>query len=240
MARSGQQQTAARINRAVLVRLEKRAAAADGVLGPCLEEYKSQVGDSPSDPLILLHNLTRPLLEAFPRTRDSIVERFTKRWADSPDVAAMVNRSVPNSLKRSAGTNYQALVSYALARYLIAIDSAWYLVHPVPTDFRTALAITFTAGIAPATPAPELPTAEELDSANPTESFEADTEPEDSAAYTIQPDVDILLRNSGWSEERTTPEPVVLLSIKTSLVDRAGRAMEDVFRPSDASLRFSR
>ena len=36
---------------------------------------------------------------------------------------------------------------YALAVYLSQVDSCWYLQHPVPKEFREALAIVFDANV---------------------------------------------------------------------------------------------
>ena len=82
-------------------------------------------------------------------------------------------------------------------------------VHPVPEGFRKALAITFTGGIDVNVLKSEAVAGEEDDV--PT-------------AYIIQPDVDILLRNSAWVDRKGYAEPLILLSVKTSLVDRAGMA----------------
>jgi hypothetical protein len=195
------------LNQQLIGRLEKRASEEDAVLGPCLQSYRASIAQQ-DEPLKLLHNLTAPLLGAFEATRKSIVDRFSKKWADDSD---LINRSVANSLRRSAGTNYQALVSYALAQYLLRTESAWYLVHPVPEVFRRALAITFTGGVQPDV-SPDAGANDDI------------SESAESAAYTIQPDVDILLRNFSWTADLGATEPVVLLSVKTSLVDRAGMA----------------
>lgn len=192
-------------NLAVISRIEKRAEAADGVLGPCLRAYGDQVSQA-TDPLELLSNLTAPLLAAFEETRLSIERRMQQKWENDPD---RVQGSVTNSLRRSAGTNYQALVTYALSRYLLAVGSAWYVQHPVPKDLQQALAIVFGAGIT------------DVDMAGD----DADNKEGSSVSseYVVAPDVDILLRNAAWVEQGAA-EPVVLLSVKTSLADRAGMA----------------
>lgn len=182
----------------LIKKIEGRTEKDNSVLAPCLNEYKSRV--AASNPVELLHNLTEPLLSAYEETRQSIVKRFMKQWDGD---LVKVNSSVANSLRRSAGTNYQALLSFALAKYFNAVKSHWYLAHPVPKEFRKALAITFAAGV-------EESVGEDDSSSN--------------SAYTIQPDVDILLRNASWPKSNSEAEPLVLLSVKTSLVDRDGMA----------------
>lgn len=188
--------TAKQRNFAVMKHIERRAALDNAVLGPCLQAYEAHL-ESLTEPKVAdyVGNLTRWLLEAKETTEKMIQAAMQKKWAHDPD---RIWSSVTNSLRRSAGTNYQSLVSYALARYLHDTDAAWYVQYPVPRKFREALAINFG-----------LPA---QDGVSP------------GAIVTVQPDVDILLRNSHWTPKQGKREPILLLSVKTSLVDRAGMA----------------
>jgi len=211
---------AKRANLAIIKKIDGRAKKKDSVLGPCIREYIAYFQNHSYEPIQLLDNLTRWLVEARIETEAVILANMKARYPDKPE---SIPGAVANSLKRSAGTNYQALVSYALARFLVEVDSAWYLAHPVPKEFREALAITFTAGIS------ESPDEEQdKHTTGDVDKSEKETEAEDSeetaSIARVQPDVDILLRNVSWPMESREAEPVVLLSVKTSLADRGGQA----------------
>ncbi|MFE9248227.1 hypothetical protein [Streptomyces sp. NPDC007088] len=193
-------------NLAVISRIGKRAEDAEGVLGPCLRAYCDQVSQA-ANPQELLSNLTAPLLAAFDETRLGIERRMREKWRHDPE---RVQSSVTNSLRRSAGTNYQALVTYALAKYLHTVGSAWYVQHPVPKGLQQSLAIVFGAGVDDADVIEDVADGEEGSDVAPSE-------------YVVAPDVDVLLRNAAWVEGESG-EPVILLSVKTSLADRAGMA----------------
>ena len=214
MLQEDPKENAKRQNQKLIRQLEKRAEPSDAVLGPCLTGYKAFMGQNAGKPPIyFLENMTRWLLEKREKTEKLIRETMKARWTYEPD---RIPSSVTNSLRRSAGTNYQALLSYALAQYLLRTESAWYVQQPVPKEFREALVIKFTGGI---------PTQSQSDDSAESE----DQEDEEDAAHSpdvarVKPDVDILLRNASWDEQSQQPEPVVLLSVKTSLVDRAGMA----------------
>src|SRR5262249_10584250 len=171
----------------------------------------------------------------------SIRARMEKKWEGHADAAAKVEASVANSKKRSAGTNFQSLVSYALAKYLLETDSAWFVAHPVPKEFRESLAITFTAGIplqgdevSPAPPAEVEEAVEEMlaedneatagGEDDKEEGEEQDVADDAETLATVNPDVDILLRNANWLPALGKREPVGLLSVKTSIIDRGGSA----------------
>lgn len=206
-------EAAAAQNQRLITAIQRRADAADGVLGPCLRAYQARV-EKYADPHELLHDLTAPLLAGWEETLALIRARMELRWAGNPE---QIQRSIVNSLRRSAGTNYQGLVSYALARYLIAAESAWSVQHPVPGDFKRAVAIVFGSAT---TLAPQDDHVDEGEFADA--GLLEPTPAGQDEEIVVQPDVDILLRNQGWIGQG--PEPVVLLSLKTSLVDRAGMA----------------
>jgi hypothetical protein len=197
--------------------IEKRAGKPNAVLGPGLRLFNSFFAGRTYHPPELLDNLTRWLLEARDETEALIRANMQARWATEPD---RIPGSVANSLKRSAGTNYQALVSFALAKFLYETGSSWYLRAPVPPEFRESLAVTFTAGIQE----------EPSEDASASASEDADTGgeggdgTESTSVARVQPDVDILLRNAAWAPAAGVAEPVVLLSVKTSLADRGGQA----------------
>ena len=139
---------------------------------------------------------------------------MSTKWAGDPRATQKIESSVTNSLRRSAGTNYQALVSYALAKYLCSKQSCWYVMHPVPPTFAHSLSIRFTGGV----PLGALAGGDGADSEQAPDLLA------ESAAVVIKPDLDILLRNASWKAESGELEPVLVLSVKTSLADRAGAA----------------
>lgn len=180
----------------------------------CIASYDEWLINNPgAHPL---SNLTHHLVSTKAATAASIRRRMSAKWTGDPEAAQKIESSVTNSLRRSAGTNYQALVSYALARYLHKQKSCWYVMHPVPSTFAHSLAIRFTGGLAPEA---------EVDG-NETEAGgqQIPDLPADSAAVVIKPDLDILLRNASWKATPAELEPVLVLSVKTSLADRAGAA----------------
>jgi hypothetical protein len=216
---------AQQLNQKVIKAINKRSQSPDAVLGPCLSIYKTYLETLPDQKVFeTLDNLTYYLISAKDETFRIIQEKMEAKW---PGDSALVARSVTNSIRRSAGTNYQALVSYALARYLYSTKSAWYLHCPVPIEFRQALAITFTGGMSHRSHSEE----NEAEDKNPhnidpeEERAEGpDGDEQSNIIAQVQPDVDILLRNISWKSSPDKPEPIILLSIKTSLVDRAGMA----------------
>lgn len=233
-------------NEIVVRQREKQATSASAVFAPCLRLYQARIPAAlPSDAAelsrVFLNNLTDPLWKSYPETLKSIRARFEQQWKGRPDQHVKIESSVANSKKKSAGGNFQSLVSYALARYLVASDSAWYIHFPVPKEFRESLAIEFTAGVPPQ---PD----EEIESALPTDEKEeikevtgiesasdneeggeeAEEGAEDGMGKAtlarVNPDVDILLRNVNWVPTTGKREPIVLLSVKTSIIDRGGSA----------------
>jgi len=206
-------------NRSTLRRLEQRAAKT-GVLLPTLSAYKQRTAGS-ENPVSLLHDLTGALLAALEETRQLIEDRMSARYPGD-EIAA--GRAVTNSLRRSAGTNYQSLVTFAIASYLVKVESAWAVAQPVPKEFLSALVINFDAVAAISSDAQGAPLdGQAVGDPGLTDSAKEDEEPL-SEAFVIQPDVDILLRNLAWSQQHGSSEPILLLSAKTSLVDRAGQA----------------
>jgi hypothetical protein len=197
----------AQINNAALVAsVEARAGKDDAVLAACLRSYQAWLAANRTEHP--LRNLTHHLVSTRQVTEASIRGRMVLKWQGHPQSAERVASSVTNSLRRSAGTNYQALVSYALARFLLEQQSHWYVVHPVPATFAHSLGIRFNAGV----------------SAVDTEGQSDDAEAEDAEGVVVKPDLDILIRNAAWDSRSSGAEPVLLLSVKTSLADRAGSA----------------
>lgn len=210
-------------NTELVKKLENRAfSKEDARFGPCLRSYLACYEGRSYAPVDLLANLTGPLLKALPDTDTVIRKSMEEKWQGKLNAAVELPRSIANSLRRTAGTNYQGLVSYALAKYLLETDSAWYISHPVPKEFKAALVITFTGGIPVQQDEEQNIDSEEenLDAENPKDQRDSSS----STAATVQPDVDVLLRNFAWQPDNGTAEPVVMLSLKTSLVDRAGMA----------------
>jgi len=208
------QEIARQANQKHVDRIEARARPSDAVLAPVIRLYNSRITASDA-PIDLLRNLTAPLLEAFDETRHGIEARMKEKWVNNPE---RVGSSVTNSLRRSAGTNFQGLVSYALAKYLLATSSTWYLQHPVPKDLSESLAIRFTAGL-------PLQANEEAENGRDSNGIEVDTEGQgEKSSFVVKPDVDIMLRDAAWQGDAGGLEPIILLSVKTSLADRAGSA----------------
>lgn len=196
-------------------RTERRALEVGAVSRACLASYRARLAsETPEHPL---HDLTRHLVGTSEETSREIRARMVAKWAGSPNAAQKVESSVTNSLRRSAGTNYQTLVSYAIAQFLMDSGSSWYIVHPVPQEWAHMLSIKFTGGV-------DIP----VGSTNDGPSNVADTVAGDDAgldaSVNVKPDLDILIRNAGWEPRREGSEPVLLLSVKTSLADRAGSA----------------
>lgn len=219
--------SASAANAAFIQSIEKRIRKPDSVIAPCIKAYKSNF-QGQYQPTDLLDNLTSWLINALDETTALIQRVMEERWKDAENKEAKIIKSVGNSLRRSAGTNYQGLVAYALARYLLETNSAWYLQHPVPKELSQALAIIFTADV-PVQPEEKEAIAEKDESLEEDEILEKGDgvklkEAEEAAIVQVQPDVDILLRNTAWIPQANQAEPVVLLSVKTSLVDRAGMA----------------
>lgn len=192
-------------NQAFVTRLEKRASLPDAVSRACLYSYIQRLSDNTDEHP--LHDLTRHLTGTSDETQREIRRRMTAKWEGHPTAAQKIESSVTNSMRRSAGTNYQGLVSYAIAAHLASRQSSWYVVHPVPDEWAHMLSIAFTGGIEPHASEDDL---------------EVPIEVRNSVS--VKPDLDILIRNAGWEAGRKGNEPVLLLSVKTSLADRAGSA----------------
>lgn len=202
------------LNAALARKIRRRASKPDAVLGPCLDNYDARLADE-EDTRHPLFDLTSHLTSTLDATRRSIRQRMEAKWEGHPEAVRRIESSVTNSLRRSAGTNYQSLVSYALALHLASTESEWYVAHPVPQELAHELSILFTAGIDTA--------AEDTDAEAGNDD---DVEDDDDApvGVTVKPDVDILLRNASWDVSSELPEPMLILSVKTSLADRAGSA----------------
>jgi hypothetical protein len=227
-------EVAATQNRAVIRAIEKQADKEYSVLAPCLREYKASTGDEAS-PDVYLRDLTRYLLGARDETEQTIRAEMEKRHEKAPE---RIETAISNSMKRSAGTNYQALVSYALAKALLAANATWYVERPVPKELRESLAIVFSGGVSIDLTIAETPDAvrfeieEALASETDTpgksiseeDEYGADTDAAQPDNYVVQPDVDILLRDAAYVPHEGKKEALVLLSVKTSLADRAGMA----------------
>lgn len=202
-------------NRRMIKSIELRASKPDAVLAFSLADYRRRLdADGGEHPL---HDLTRHLVGTHAETAASIRRRMEKKWAEAAD-AQRLESSVTNSLRRSAGTNYQSLVTYALARFLLARQSHWYVVHPVPKDWAHLLSIKFTGGVLE-----EAPRTVEADDMDEAASIVEEGAPADDSV-SVKPDLDILLRNDTWDAENGGKEPALVLSVKTSLADRAGSA----------------
>lgn len=170
-----------------------------GVIGPCIGDYLNRLADTDAEEHPLF-DLTRHLVGTFDVTLASIRARMEVKHQGKPDAATKIESSVRNSLMRSAGTNYQGLVSFAIARYLNSVHSCWFVQHPVPKEFGKTLAIRFSQGLL-AEPVPDDPDA-------PPPPDDEPEEPE-GASVDVDPDVDILVRNAAWNGEDGGNEPVL-------------------------------
>lgn len=206
------------MNATFVSRTEERASADDAVSAACIGAYRQRLSlETDEHPL---HDLTRHLIDTSDETAAAIRARMSAKWAGDPEAARKIESSVTNSLRRSAGTNYQTLVTYAIARHLLKAHSHWYVLHPVPSEWAQSLSIMFTAGRVDdaAGKAPDEPQDVTIDV-----SLE-DHDPPAEAGVIVKPDLDILLRNASWTADQHEKEPVLVLSVKTSLADRAGAA----------------
>jgi hypothetical protein len=217
---------AKRANQRFVEKVERRSEQEDAVSKFCIESYRARLADGGDEHP--LHDLTRHLVDTVDTTADSIRRRMTRRWEGHPNANARIESSVTNSLRRSAGTNYQALVAYSLARHLLESQSYWYVVHPVPKPFAYNLSIEFTGGLSAfnhsSDDAQETRSAGEADPAAGENGPEVEVDPEAAEDVSVKPDLDILIRNASWRSSVSALEPVLLLSVKTSLADRAGAA----------------
>lgn len=180
--------TAFTANSEQVATIRKRAVTANSVFKPCLDIYDAWVTSHPDESR--LSRLTEHLLGASEETRGVIQARSSTRHAGADE--EQIIRSVVNSLRRSAGTNYQGLVALAIAEELLSTRSAWYIHYPPPREYMRDMALRFTG----------------------TAGYNVD----------IDPDIDILVKNAAWHPATGHDEPVVMLSVKTSLADRAGAA----------------
>lgn len=175
-------------NRTQAMAVRKRATTPDAVFSPCLDIYDAWVDANPAESR--LSRLTDHLTGASAQTKTVIQARSQARHIGSEDERFFA--SVVNSLRRSAGTNYQGLVALAIAEELAADQSTWYVHYPPPREYMRDLAIRFTGSA--------------------------------DLAVDIDADIDILIKNAAWEAAGNGDEPVVMLSVKTSLADRAGAA----------------
>jgi len=209
-------------------RIAKRAGQEYAPYEPVHRHYNDRAiaASEADDPTRLISNLTSILLGAYPEVEELIKAEMEGRYPDAAD-AGRKQSAIINSKRRTAGTNYQGLVSYALATYLIEVESEWYVQHPVPKDLKEALSIEFEPVIADADEDDPLEeaaeeTARALQGALEGEDLDDDDDEPD--VFSVQPDFDIILRNAAHDAESDGPEPVLLLSAKTSLADRSGQA----------------
>lgn len=96
--------------------------------------------------------------------------------------------SAINSIKRSAGTNYQGLCEYAIIQWLKSTNLPFHIGPNAPKSMKDELTI-----------------------------FGRDA---DSGEFSVEPDIDISL----WLDNKDENSPIIFVSAKTSLVDRAGQA----------------
>ena len=96
--------------------------------------------------------------------------------------------SAINSVKRSAGTNFQGLCEYAILQWLKSVDIPFSVGPNAPKSMKDELTIH--------------------------------GDDADGGVFSVEPDIDISL----WLEDGVDSSPVIFVSAKTSLVDRAGQA----------------
>lgn len=92
-----------------------------------------------------------------------------------------------NAVKRSAGTNFQGLCEYAIARWLDTTDLPICIAPNAPAAMKDELTIH---GM------------------------------DHGAEFSVEPDIDICL----WVPDGSSLTPIIFVSAKSSLVDRAGQA----------------
>jgi hypothetical protein len=149
-------------------------------LRPCLDLYDKTVED--------LHHARDP--EPLVTAMSYITRIFRETFAEvlgQIEASGKVGISANNAVKRSAGTNFQGLCEYAIARWLENADLPVSICPNAPDALKQELTI-----------------------------FGADAGNE----FSVEPDIDICLWEDGGSES----SPLIFVSAKTSLVDRAGQA----------------
>lgn len=151
---------------------------------PCIQLYDELVdeiindigGDIVLARLMAMNRLT----ECFRNSYDVVLRQI--------EASGKTGISLINSVKRSAGTNYQGLVEYAILMYLSEIRSTLTICCNSPKELKNELTI-----------------------------YGVDS---DDDSFSVEPDIDMCI----YQPNADCTSPIVLLSAKTSIVDRGGQA----------------
>lgn len=138
-----------------------------------LDEFHEQGVENPTE--AGLEHLTEVFLGSYPAVLAQI------QASGKTGIAAQ------NSVKRSAGTNFQGLAEYAVARWLDSTDLPVCIAPNAPVAMKGELTIH---GV------------------------------DHGAEFSVEPDIDMCL----WIPDDDPTSPIIFVSAKSSLVDRAGQA----------------
>jgi hypothetical protein len=161
-----------------------RALQARERLEPALRRYQSLVIE-----LIDTDGLSE--LDARSRALENLTNIFRDSYNDVLEQIISSGKTEigqTNSIKRSAGTNFQGLVEYALLKLIDTMDLDVAITCNSPKELKEELTI------------------HGIDS--------------DNVEFSVEPDIDMCI----WKPEGGPDEPIILLSAKTSIVDRGGQA----------------
>jgi len=168
---------------------------------------KSRINNSRREKDLRKRDRLQPCLNEY----DLLLKKLRKKGVEEPEIEAMSyltsilrntytvvlkqikasgkeGISAINSIKRSAGTNFQGLCEYAILQWLKTTDMPFCIGPNAPKSMKEELTI-----------------------------FGKDA---DNGDFSVEPDIDISL----WLEDGVATSPVIFVSAKTSLVDRAGQA----------------
>lgn len=158
-----------------LADLEKR-----GRLKPCIDAYNQILSEiKESDPDYLINGLSY-LTTILRGTYQEVLGQIA--------TSGKTGIAATNAVKRSAGTNFQGLVEYAILRWLESTQLPVAIGTNAPKSMKKELTIKGVDA--------------------------------DGGDFAVEPDIDISL----WIPNDDPKAPVIFLSAKTSLVDRAGQA----------------
>lgn len=151
---------------------------------PCIRLYEELVNDilnNVGGDLVLARLMAMcQLTECFRNSYDVVLKQI--------EASGKTGISLINSVKRSAGTNYQGLVEYAILMYLSEIRSMLTICCNSPKELKNELTI-----------------------------YGVDS---DGDRFSVEPDIDMCI----YQPDADVTSPIVLLSAKTSIVDRGGQA----------------
>jgi len=159
-----------------LVELRKRDR-----LAPALKAYDAVIASTIAEGVAEPHRAAMAYLTSILRgTYKEVLQQIAASGKEGIEAQ--------NSIKRSAGTNYQGMCEYAILRWLETTDLPVCVGTNAPREMRDELTI---------------------------HGYDAE-----GGDFSVEPDIDICL----WVPDAGPTSPLLFVSAKTSLVDRAGQA----------------